>query len=968
MGKRQTSAHAAASPPEIAAEPPLIVLDARQLVRIESVHRGFLYQHLYVANCLLRAGKAGVQTIVVEGDEDVELQKAGLRIYVQVKTRIGTLAVGDITGALERFAEIRKEHQSGKRTGKAQFVIVSNAAPAPKLAAMVSGSDWPADVALHWPDGSTVAEPVLPIPPRDVTEAARACNALAAALPFAKLRPDTLTWKLAGAAQLAASGTPPRANHAFQAAELPELFEQLVVQMQDFPAPPEVYRAQISEPQLVSEERIRVFSGLSGAGKTAWVAEAATHIATPAVYLDVGEMPGPALAAAVAREVAAKVFGGGTGVLGEILLPGASGMETLGALNVRLGQDGIKVDVVIDNAHRLSPADLKPIVEQASNFRFLMLCQPGAATQEIGSLLGVPVENLGGWDEDTIAAAVSDAGCAANFVDCERLSRLTGGLPFYVLNAAGVASREYGGSIAELCADVEARTHLESTAQEIILKRAFDTLPSALKEVVAALSLADVPLSRTEATAFLQAACNLSAQDVAAQLRQLPASGAVELFSNAGIKVHDAMRILGRAHLSECGGDRESTVREILSATIVRSIRSDWSIAKVALLVRLFGQLGQVKILVEFATDELFHEMGVWSEIEPFLVAIADDATQDPGTRLQALDGLAFNDLREKEAASALLHIDRMRALLDAHDLGPDDWLSWAMKRMLALSKSGDADGVIDMLEDVEDRLPDNPEHQRVFRYNRAVAMLQLGAPDFTLAETEKLGVEYYDVLDLDPTDIFARNPEAIRPMLPKGRDNTDDLKHLADTLDLHAQAMQAIGRSSPFARIHAMKFYELARAPQSVIRVGQDLVDDYLAYNDYAGARDVIEKTLLPTVQSLNLVSWVVPVRSQYAVVLAFDGDFNAADREMHRLAPYEAGLDAFGKAELQNQRLAIARIKLLGAPRQREIVIKPEIQSLLAARNGPAPAAVQRRTKVGRNEPCPCESGKKYKHCHGR
>ncbi len=33
-----------------------IVLDPRQLNRIESVHRGVLYQHLYVANCLLRAG------------------------------------------------------------------------------------------------------------------------------------------------------------------------------------------------------------------------------------------------------------------------------------------------------------------------------------------------------------------------------------------------------------------------------------------------------------------------------------------------------------------------------------------------------------------------------------------------------------------------------------------------------------------------------------------------------------------------------------------------------------------------------------------------------------------------------------------------------------------------------------------------------------------------------------------------
>ena len=33
------------------------------------------------------------------------------------------------------------------------------------------------------------------------------------------------------------------------------------------------------------------------------------------------------------------------------------------------------------------------------------------------------------------------------------------------------------------------------------------------------------------------------------------------------------------------------------------------------------------------------------------------------------------------------------------------------------------------------------------------------------------------------------------------------------------------------------------------------------------------------------------------------------------------------------------------------------------------PAPAApfVRGERKVGRNEPCPCGSGRKYKHCHG-
>jgi preprotein translocase subunit SecA len=32
-------------------------------------------------------------------------------------------------------------------------------------------------------------------------------------------------------------------------------------------------------------------------------------------------------------------------------------------------------------------------------------------------------------------------------------------------------------------------------------------------------------------------------------------------------------------------------------------------------------------------------------------------------------------------------------------------------------------------------------------------------------------------------------------------------------------------------------------------------------------------------------------------------------------------------------------------------------------------APVTIRRdQPKVGRNDPCPCGSGKKYKHCHGR
>jgi preprotein translocase subunit SecA len=37
------------------------------------------------------------------------------------------------------------------------------------------------------------------------------------------------------------------------------------------------------------------------------------------------------------------------------------------------------------------------------------------------------------------------------------------------------------------------------------------------------------------------------------------------------------------------------------------------------------------------------------------------------------------------------------------------------------------------------------------------------------------------------------------------------------------------------------------------------------------------------------------------------------------------------------------------------------------IAAARAPEPM-LRSSQKVGRNDPCPCGSGKKYKHCHGR
>ncbi len=44
---------------------------------------------------------------------------------------------------------------------------------------------------------------------------------------------------------------------------------------------------------------------------------------------------------------------------------------------------------------------------------------------------------------------------------------------------------------------------------------------------------------------------------------------------------------------------------------------------------------------------------------------------------------------------------------------------------------------------------------------------------------------------------------------------------------------------------------------------------------------------------------------------------------------------------------------------------------EALAEASKDDAPAAqpfVRQGQKIGRNDPCPCGSGKKYKHCHGK
>ena len=70
--------------------------------------------------------------------------------------------------------------------------------------------------------------------------------------------------------------------------------------------------------------------------------------------------------------------------------------------------------------------------------------------------------------------------------------------------------------------------------------------------------------------------------------------------------------------------------------------------------------------------------------------------------------------------------------------------------------------------------------------------------------------------------DVMGNNPDKIFLLL-KGENHTDDLKHLADSLDLQSKAVKATGNDPGLAPIHAMKFYSMAQSLDSFVRASPD-------------------------------------------------------------------------------------------------------------------------------------------------
>jgi preprotein translocase subunit SecA len=97
--------------------------------------------------------------------------------------------------------------------------------------------------------------------------------------------------------------------------------------------------------------------------------------------------------------------------------------------------------------------------------------------------------------------------------------------------------------------------------------------------------------------------------------------------------------------------------------------------------------------------------------------------------------------------------------------------------------------------------------------------------------------------------------------------------------------------------------------------------------------------------------------------------------DRVKFDTASVLARIDVRSEADLQReeeerQRRLLAALQLQHAEAQSPLAVAPSAEAAAAAAVDDAQEApvVRNERKVGRNEACPCGSGKKYKQCHGQ
>ncbi len=940
------------------------VLDLCQLARIQGTHRGFLYQHLYAAACLLTAPTTGVVRIRVERDEDVELVFSGLVVYAQIKTRSAPLAPSDVVGMLERFDAIRAAHERGERPGRALFALVANV----ELGSALAGRTWPADVLCVSPTTSSQAlqGTGLLVPPPTVGSLFAEAQRIADGYRLSALRPGSLVAKLVGILAHAAAGE--SADQAFAAADLNRLCELIAAQIRPLPRVNR-YRPQLSEPTLVERNAPLIVVGHAGDGKSAWAAEVAAHASEVAVYLACSSAPGEQIAARLVDAAVTTLVAQGNVRPYDLVLPGRTGVDALALLHQQVTSRGLALMAIVDDCHHAPAAMISEVMRAAPGFRWILLGRPCDALDEVAAVMSVPRACLGGWDDDAIAALLHEAKCTTRPTDVDALRKATNGAPLFVLHAIQAISKKRLDT-GEYARSLVAGTTAGRAPQEVLLDAAVQALDEPTARVASALAAIEVGLRDDEWVSLLAKAVGNEQAVSRRALRKLVDCQVAYDTQQGIVYIHDAFRPLldGRFLSKDENRRMKECAAELLRAELLVERASERIIA----YARVLASLGKLSELADVANalGEWFRETGTIGEIRGHLDASVQQGSLNLEDRFWALDTLAFFDLEDGRLGDAESRLPEMKTL--AEDLDDHARAAVQHKRAIIAYHRGD----ITEIRRLASMPALTPLHARIIRYHAALAEGQAGNVGHAVRELWDLAEQYLTELGLTPQSMFAKNPGELRVMMRAEADERD-MRHLADCYGAIVKISAGHREFRDLAALSAvwsMKFYDLAGAARSVLRAGQDTVDTMLSHwGDPDAARSFMENSLLPATTRARIPEMVVPIRAQYAVVCAHCNDFTQADSVMKALAPYADGLSPDGREELENQRNLIDQLRARGPlphtvleERRRRIAAQKQTAEFLRA-TLVRPEPKKSTTKVGRNEPCPCGSGRKSKKCCG-
>ncbi|MFV8755750.1 SEC-C domain-containing protein [Nannocystaceae bacterium ST9] len=939
-------------------------LDKVQLAKIEGVHRGFLYQHLYASACLLLARKLKFEKIVVEHDEDLYLIGSSRWFYLQIKTRetvsLSPSAIGDM---LSRFEVIRAAHLRGERPGIPHFALVANKPPSENLATLIKS--WPDDVEYISP-GTTSRYSEIITPHTTLGEMLALCRLLATDVPYTKLSPETMVWKLASFVMFMSSGQGGGGSHNIETSSLPDILEQFFAQLHRIPEAPVILR-EMGTTFEAEFQGLQILEGPPGCGKTTWAGQIIRHTPRATTYVDASQAPLGGLTGTIAREVLATCAPKNGELSSQVLATGYSGLEALGLVfggvnNVLTG----RLLVIIDNAHVDGTARaLTDAIRLGQNVDWLVLGHPGEEMQWLANATESGVVRLLGWAKDSIAAEVSLAKCQFQPEDIDSLFGLTEGNPLFVRGIVNLAYSHYSGDLRSAIEDVSGGIHPVRTSQERILGKIVNAQSSDARCIVAILGLSDLPLPFA-IVEELAATMKLNQHRVRQELRSLSEWSVVEV-ADGCVRLRDSYRPSAVEVRAPLGNEIITSLARQLADWAYGRIRAQQGqIENLLLYIRLLPIAGDIKRLVQVATsdDEVFIEYGLMPEVRRILaLAIVSDKSE-PLDKFFSLDTLAFWAMCAEDTISASAFIEEMRRFSGEPWFLDQERMNLAHKEMLLAGKTGNWMEA----EQCANRVLNDPtitdqRWKNITIYNLAVCAYECKRLD-DATRLSRIAVDScFQATGLTRRDLSYFNPDDIRRRLKILKfDDSTAIKHLADALDLCGRI--ARDRGNPAALLDLMqahKLYIVADAFLSAAKVGKDVVDAMLEVGDARSARELVD-SLLSMANRFRFAEEIIHLRAQRAVVLAYCGDIDSARMEIGKIRnAYFGSLSDFRLSELENQASLIERI---ASGRVRLPSLLPVSSSMIdEARRGREPSLPRNR-----NSMCPCGSNIRYKRCCGR